>query len=65
MGAFTAAAYPKTGCAGFSDPQAFSCVEDFGCGEGNYDCGGVGNLSCSQSFTCEQGFFCSCDFSQV
>ena len=65
VGSFPQQPYQKTGCAGFSDPQAFSCVDDFNCAAGDYDCGGAAQFGCSSSFSCEQGFFCSCDFSQT
>ena len=49
------------GCAGFSDPQVYECP-GFSC-SGDYQCGGVAGFTCTEPFSCESGFFCSCVFS--
>jgi len=63
-GSFTQAgeASIKAGCGAFSNPQAFECT-DYGCTTGNYECGEMGNFTCSANeFSCPDGFFCAANY---
>ena len=51
-----------TGCGSFSTP-AYNCPDVFSC-ESDYQCGGLCEFACSQTFTCTEGFFCACVYTE-
>jgi len=64
VGGFTQAGEEtiKAGCGAFSNPEAFSCA-DYWCSTGNYECGEMGNFTCTTAnFSCPDGFFCAADY---
>jgi hypothetical protein len=63
-GAFTGSgSTPRAGCGAFSNPEGYSCYEEYNCSAG-YECGDLGNFSCAAGdFGCLSGFFCATDYS--